>query len=153
MKKFILAAAAAGALAFAGAASAQYYGGYGYPSYSAPIPAVVAGTQPYSSYGNHNNHGQNGYSNHNNYPANSQSQVYVDQYGRQVMLDQYGRHVLVQPNTGSYGVIGYDQWGRPVYGTTTYSTTTYGYSGRSWDRDGDGVADAQDRWPDDRRYR
>ncbi|HVE53615.1 MAG TPA: hypothetical protein VNB23_09560 [Ramlibacter sp.] len=150
MKKSILAAAAAGALAFAGAASAQYYGGYGYPSYSAPIPAVVAGTQPYGHHGNHNN-----------YPYTQGSyggQAHVDPYGRQVMIDQYGRHVLVQPNTGSYAITGYDQWGRPIYGTTTYGTTTYGtttygYSGRSWDRDGDGVADAQDRWPNDRRYR
>lgn len=145
MKKFILATAAAGALAFAGAASAQYYGGYGYPGYSAPIPAVVAGAQPYGAYGNHNNYP---------YPQGSYGgQVHVDPYGRQVMVDPYGRQVLVQPNTGNHGVIGYDQWGRPVYGTTTYSTTTYGYAGRTWDRDGDGVADAQDRWPNDRRYR
>ncbi|HEX2546714.1 MAG TPA: hypothetical protein VHL79_17665 [Ramlibacter sp.] len=160
MKKFIRLAAAAGALAVAGAASAQIYGygqTYGYPAYSTPSqPAVVAGTG-YGAYGygtNNGYYGNNGYNNHNNYPA-TQNQVYVDQYGRQVTMDQYGRHVYVQPST-SYGVVGYDQWGRPVYGNTTTTTTygtTYGYSGRGWDRDGDGVANHQDRWPDDRRYR
>ena len=154
MKKFILSAVAAGALAVGGAASAQDFGavignilGFGtptYPTYSYPnygyggsTPAVVAGTQPYY------NNGTLG--NHNAYPGNTQ--VYVDQYGRQVTIDQYGRHVYVQPNTGSYGITGYDQWGRPIYGNATY-----GYSNRTWDSDGDGVADAQDRWPNDRRY-
>lgn len=163
MKKLILSAVAAGALAVGAAASAQDLGGilsgifgYGqptyqtypghpaYPSTNRGTPAVVAGTQPYGSYGHSGStYGQ---------------QVYVDQYGRQVMIDQYGRHVLVQPNSGTYGITGYDQWGRPIYGTvqgsTTYGTPygTYGYSGGTWDRDGDGVANTRDRWPDDRRY-
>ncbi len=166
MKKFILTAVAAGALAVGGAASAQDIGtvigslfGFGqpaYPSYSTGIPAVVAGTQPYNTqpYGTY---GANVYGNNTYGGTTYGSQVYVDQYGRQVTIDQYGRHVLVQPNTGSYAITGYDQWGRPIYGTTTYGNTTYGattygYSGRTWDRDGDGVANAQDRWPDDRRY-
>lgn len=165
MKKTILAAVAAGALAVGGAASAQdfgtvlgsifgfgtptynhntypgqyaYPGQYGYPTYnSRGTPAVVAGTQPY--YGNYGQYGQYGQS------GTYGSQVYVDQYGRQVTMDQYGRQVIVQPNTGSYGITGYDAWGRPVYGTTTYGN-------RTWDRDGDGVADSSDRWPNDRRY-
>jgi hypothetical protein len=167
MKKSILTAVAAGALAIGGAASAQDFGTvisnifgfgqptyptYSYPNYGGSTPAVVAGTQPY--------YGTNG--NHNAYPGNTYGgttyggQVYVDQYGRQVTIDQYGRHVYVQPNTGNYGITGYDQWGRPIYGTTTYGTTTYGsntYGYNSWDRDGDGVANNRDRWPDDRRYR
>lgn len=175
MKKYILTAVAAGALAVGGAASAQDFGtvisnifGFGgptyqtyptyptYPSYSPSTPAVVAGTQPYyGTYGNHNAYPNNTYGS-----ASHGGQVYVDQYGRHVTIDQYGRHVLVQPSTSTYGITGYDQWGRPIYGTTTYSTTTYGtttygnnvYSGRSWDRDGDGVANSRDRWPDDRRY-
>lgn len=161
MKKTILAAMAAGALAVGGAASAQDFGTvlsnifgfgtpnynhntypsqYGYPTYNnRGTPAVVAGTQPY--YGNYGQYGQ--------YPQYGQSgtygnQVYVDQYGRQVYIDQYGRQVIVQSNTGTQGITGYDAWGRPVYGTT--------YGNRTWDRDGDGVADASDRWPNDRRY-
>ena len=175
MKKFILTAVAAGALAAGGAASAQDIGsvigsifGYGqpqptyqtypgYPTYSnRGIPAVVAGTQP-SNTQPYGVYGANVYGNNPYGGTTYGSQVYVDQYGRQVMIDQYGRQVLVQPNTSSYGITGYDQWGRPIYGTTTYGSTTYGtttYGGgyNSWDRDGDGVANAQDRWPDDRRY-
>ena len=142
MKKFILSAATAGALALGGAASAQSPSavvnnifGYGTPTYSygPAIPAIVAGTQPY-------------------YSAPSASQpyntVYVDQYGRQVYVDQTGRHVIVQSTTTTRSITGYDAWGRPIYGTTHG-----GYaSNRHWDRDGDGVADAQDRWPDNRFY-
>jgi len=161
MKKSLLAAVAAGALAVGGAASAQDFGGilsnifgYGsptynhntYPSYpystyggtySRGTPAVVAGTQPYGTYGQYGNYGTQPYG----------GTVYVDQYGRQVQVDQYGRQVYVQPNTNTYGITGYDAWGRPVYGTTAG-----GYNNRSWDSDGDGVADANDRWPNDRRY-
>jgi hypothetical protein len=171
MNKFILSAVAAGALAVGGAASAQDLGGvigsifgYGnqqYPSYSTSTPAVVAGTQGY--YGN-NVYGNNAYGG-NVYGNNGT--VYVDQYGRQITYDRYGRQVIVQqqPSTSTYGVMGYDQWGRPIYGTTTDGATTYGtygsgerygygdrYANRSWDRDGDGVPNAQDRWPDDPRY-
>jgi hypothetical protein len=53
--------------------------------------------------------------------------------------------------------VGYDQWGRPIYGnTTTYgSYGTYGnyaYANPN-DRDRDGVVNWNDRWPDDPRYR
>ncbi|HEX7888361.1 MAG TPA: hypothetical protein VF522_03290 [Ramlibacter sp.] len=151
MKKFILSAVAAGALAFGGAASAQDLGsiingifGIGTPTYnygygSNGTPAVVAGTTPY--------YGQAPY-------YGSTNQIYADQYGRQFYYDQYGRQVFVQSQSQSnvygnnvYGNVQYDQWGRPIYGT--YSSNS-GY--RSWDRDGDGVANTQDRWPDDRRY-
>lgn len=174
MKKFILTAVAAGALAAGGAASAQDIGsvlsgifGYGgqpayqtYPGYptntNRGIPAVVAGTQPYNTqpYGTYGAdvYGNGTYGNGTYGGGAYGSQVYVDPYGRQVMIDQYGRQVLVQPSTSSYGITGYDQWGRPIYGSTTYGNTTYGGGYSSWDRDGDGVANAQDRWPDDRRY-
>lgn len=153
MKKFILTAVAAGALAVGGAASAQDLGGilgslfgFGtqtYPTYNSGIPAVVAGTQPHGA------------------------TVYTDQYGRQFYYDQYGRQVVVQQqNTYNNPVIvGYDSWGRPVYGQRQYGTTQYGtpqygtsqygtyaYGTNSWDRDGDGIANTRDRWPDDRRY-
>lgn len=147
MKKFILTAVAAGALAVGGAASAQDLGsvlgnlfGFGtqtYPTYNSGIPAVVAGTQG--------------------------STVYTDQYGRHIYYDQYGRQVIQQQNSYSNPVIlpnptiiGYDQWGRPVYGQSQYGTTTrygnYAYGTSTWDRDGDGIANTRDRWPDDRRY-
>jgi hypothetical protein len=155
MKKLIVMAAAAGALAVGGAASAQDFGsvlgsifGFGTPQYSygtpqypygAPqypyggsSPAVVAGTVPYGS------------------------TVYVDQYGRQVHVDQWGRHVVIQqqPQSSTY-IVGYDQWGRPIYGASPYGSNTYGnyaYANPN-DRDGDGVLNRYDRWPDDRRYR
>lgn len=157
MKKSILLAMAAGALAIGSAASAQVYGWPGQPAYSTPAtPAVVAGTgyAPPSQYGNHNAYPDT-YGN-NSYPGTYGNQVYVDPYGRQVTYDQYGRQVYVQPNTGSYGIVGYDQWGRPLYGTTTTTTTygtVHGSLGSPGDRDGDGVANVNDRWPDDRRYR
>jgi hypothetical protein len=67
--------------------------------------------------------------------------------------------------------VGYDQWGRPIYGN---SGSTYSYGGQypnnsgfnggyqyggqyaqgsSWDYDGDGIANSRDRWPNDPRYR
>ena len=154
MKKFILGAVAAGALAVGGAASAQGLGGildniFGYGSgnqgYSQSQPAVVAGTVP---------HGTQGSVPHG-------TQLYADQYGRQFYYDQYGRQVFVQTTTttSSHGIVGYDSWGRPVYGTTNVYNNVYGsnhYGGyaanRSWDRDGDGIANTRDRWPDDGRY-
>lgn len=148
MKKFITTAVAACALAAGTAASAQDFGtvisslfGFGtpaYPSYSYGTPAVVAGAQT----------------------------VYVDQYGRRFVYDQYGRQVYL--TSTQQQIIGYDQWGRPVYGSSSYGYGTYGsygtphypygtygsstYSRSWWDRDGDGVADARDRWPSDSRY-
>lgn len=152
MRRFILSAVAAGAVAFAGAASAQGFGGvlndlFGFgqpahPTYSgAGIPAVVAGTQPYGS------------------------GVYVDPHGRQVTTDRYGRQVVVQPNRGTYGITGYDAWGRPVYGSApvpyghpgnygSYGNYgNYAWAGQPGDKDGDGVPNVHDRWPDDARYR
>jgi hypothetical protein len=136
MKKTILAAVAAGALAIGGAAGAQDLGdvltnilGFGQPNYGAP--AVVAGTQ-YQS-------------------------VYTDQYGRQVGIDQNGNQVVISgSNRGRCGIVGHDAYGQPIYGPTRYGGlacpgTAWGFNGNR-DRDGDGVADARDRWPDNRRY-
>lgn len=132
MKKALLSIVAAGALAAGGAASAQSLGdivgslfGFG-PSYGSGTPAVVAGTYPYGS------------------------TVYVDQYGRHFQYDPYGRQVFVTPPASSGTIVGYDSWGRPIHGSTAYGN--YAYADRSWDRDGDGVANAQDRWPHDSRY-
>lgn len=153
MKKTVLSAVAAAALAVGGAASAQDLGavisnifGFGTPQYSygGSTPAVVAGTQ----YGPQ-------------YSVPYGTQVYSDQYGRRFYYDQYGRQVVLNgaAGNGSYGVVGHDSYGRPVYGNTTissYPANPYPYggyaSGNSWDRDGDGVANTRDRWPDDSRY-
>jgi hypothetical protein len=134
MKKFITAAVAAGALAAGGAASAQDFGsiianifGFGQPTY----------TQPNYGYGTYGG------------PAvvAPQAQIYADQYGRRFYYDQYGRQVYL--NTApQQQIIGYDSYGRPVYGSTHAYSGTY----NSWDRDGDGIANTRDRWPDDRRY-
>jgi hypothetical protein len=174
MKKTILSALAAGALALGGAASAQDLGGvlssifgFGTPSYpvynSGATPAVVAGTQSSGTvyvdqygrrvdqYGRVLNVDQYGrpIASVDQYgrPVTVDQygrQVYTDQYGRQVYTDQYGRQVIAQ--SGTQTITGYDAWGRPIYGTSNYG---YGYE---QDRDGDGVADVRDRWPNDRRY-
>jgi hypothetical protein len=150
MKKLIATAFAAGAMTIGGAASAQDFGsviadifGFGTPTYSHSAPAVVGG------------------------------QIYADQYGRHFYYDQYGRQVFVQ-NTQQQQIVGYDSWGRPVYGNATQpqpaqritgydswgrpiygnaGVYAYGNNNNNWDRDGDGVANHRDRWPDDARYR
>jgi hypothetical protein len=153
MKKLIATAVAAGALAAGGAASAQDLGGvianilgFGQPTYNQQYGYGGYGNS-YPSYGG-------GYSNYGG-PAvvAPQTQMYQDQYGRQFYYDQYGRQVYVQTQTQQQQIVGYDQWGRPVYG----NSGTYAYGGGStwgntWDRDGDGVPDSRDRYPNDRRY-
>jgi hypothetical protein len=142
MRKLIVSALAVGALAVGGAASAQDLGavlgsvlGFGTPQYgyNTGTPAVVAGAYP--------------------------SQIYVDPDGRQVYVqpnvngagqvyvDPDGRQVYVQPNTS---IIGYDAFGRPLYNT---QSRNYAYSDPRGDRDGDGVRNRRDRYPDDPRYR
>ncbi len=123
MKKFILSAVAAGALAVGGAASAQDLGGvigsiFGFGS----PPATV---QPGS--------------------------VYFDQYGRKVLVDQFGRHRLLQ---STVGIVGYDAWGRPVYGNIgsrsgNAAVNATVLSAQTRDNDGDGVPNAHDRMPND----
>lgn len=131
MKKILAATAiAAGALGAAGTASAQDIG-----SVISNILGIAGVTQQ------------------------APNSYYVDQYGRQVYVDQYGRHLLVQNNTYGSVIVGYDQWGRPVYGNNSYSYSAPVYSwgqyaqNRSWDYDGDGVSNSRDRWPTDPRYR
>jgi len=135
MKKFIATAIAAGAMAAGGAASAQDLGsvianilGFGTPTYNQGYnhgygygtPAVVAPRQ----------------------------QIYADQYGRQFYYDQYGRQVYL--NSTTQQIVGYDSWGRPIYGQGHYAYGGQSYN--AWDRDGDGVANSRDRWPDNRNY-
>ena len=101
MKKFILSALAAGALAAGSAASAQDLRSM-FPGVFGEQPPAVAGAYPYGS-------------------------VYIDRYGRQVFVDQYGRHVL-QSNGNVYGSTGYDAWGRPIY-NNPYGGTYYDRDG------------------------
>jgi hypothetical protein len=143
MKKTILSAVAAGALAVGGAASAQDLG-----TAIGNVLGSVFGAPTY-------NYGNNGYYGHGTAipgvvatPSYGYNTTYVDAYGRQVYVDPYGRHI-VQQNHNLYGGVTYDAWGRPVY---NQSYGTYAYGGNSWDRDGDGIANTRDRWPNDRRY-
>jgi len=131
MKKFIATAIAACGLAAGGAASAQDFGsiianilGLGQPSYNSGYGYGVPGV------------------------AAPQAQIYADQYGRRFYYDQYGRQVYLN-TTPQQQIIGYDTWGRPIYGS---APGTYAFGGNSWDRDGDGIANTRDRWPNDPRY-
>lgn len=150
MKKFILSAVAAGAMAVGGAASAQDFG-----TAIGQVLGSVFGAPTYN-YGNYGNYGTYGYNQYGQVipgvvattPSYGYNTTYVDAYGRQVYVDRYGRHV-VQQSAVPHGAVGYDAWGRPVY-SQPYGT--YAYGSNSWDRDGDGIANTRDRWPDDRRY-
>lgn len=86
--------------------------------------------------------------------------VYTNGYGQTYSVDAYGRQVYVQP--APQQIVGYDQWGRAIYGAApVYVTppvvayvsppTYYSYDRR--DRDGDGVPNWNDRRPDDSRWR
>lgn len=192
MKKIILSAVAAGALAVTGAASAQGFGNaidnvfssiFGYGSSNA-TPAVVAGaganqTVYVDPYGRHFYYDTYGRQVFVDGSVGTSSRTVIDPYGRQVVLDAYGsyldpygvrmhvdaygRHVRMD-QYGSYR----DQWGRTVYlganrqplyveenGRLAAISGTYGTlaSNDGWDRDRDGVANNQDRYPDDYRYR
>ena len=123
MKKFILSAVAAGALAAGGAASAQDLGGVIGSIFGFGTPPVAL--QPGS--------------------------VYIDQYGRQVAIDQFGRHRLLQ---SAVGIVGYDAWGRPVYGNIgarsgNAAVNATVHAAQTRDNDGDGVPNMYDRMPND----
>ena len=86
MKKFILTAAAAGALALGTtAASAQDLG--------TVLNNILGSVVTQQQYNN----------------------VYTDQYGRTVYVDQYGRHILAQAENNGQVITGYDRWGYPIY--------------------------------------
>ena len=65
-------------------------------------------------------------------------QVYTDGYGRQYQVDQWGRTVYLSSNTA------------PVY---VYPNGQAYAVAPSYDRDGDGIANQYDRFPNDSRYR
>ncbi|GAB3768916.1 hypothetical protein GCM10028796_33260 [Ramlibacter monticola] len=143
MKRLIVMALAAGGLAVGSLASAQDLGavitnilGFGSPGYTTSNPAVVAGTGVYVD------------------PDGRQVYTVPNGTARQVYVDPDGRQVYVQPNT-NYGITGYDAWGRPIYGNNVYGNNAYRNYAQAnrRDRDGDGVINRYDRYPDDPRYR
>jgi hypothetical protein len=140
MKKFILSAMAVGALAIGGTAHADLIDGvgttisriFGVPYDARPAAAPIV----------------NG--------------IYTDQFGRRFQVDATGRHMPLD-QFGSYR----DPWGRTVYlgannqpayieqngQVVPYGSVVGSYDAPSYDRDGDGVADRYDRYPQDSRYR
>ena len=89
--------------------------------------------------------------------------VYTDAYGHRFEVDAAGRRIPLD-RFGSYR----DQWGRTVYlGANNqpayieqngqlipYGSVSGNYAmAPSYDRDGDGVPNQYDRYPDDPRYR
>jgi hypothetical protein len=178
MRKFILSAVTVGALALAGAAQAQdIFDGIGNaigqifgvgPTSSPGIPAVVAqGTYPPGTvytdpYGRRvlvEPSGRQVLLDPNGVYSAPQNtglagRIVTDPYGRQYALGQYGSYM---DPVGRRVYHGPD--GRPAYveqnGQLYSYASVFGNNvayGSVWDRDGDGVANASDRYPDDPRY-
>ena len=74
--------------------------------------------------------------------------IHTDRYGRQYYYDGYGRQVFLQSNP----IVGYDRWGRALYGQRSLIIPG-GRRDNSTpeDIDGDGVANIHDRNPGDSR--
>jgi hypothetical protein len=112
MRKSIVMALAAGALAAAGAASAQ-----GVFNYGGGYPGLIRGIAEAEQYG---------------YNPAAGPQSYIDQNGRQVYVDGNGNLIAAVPPPS--GPVAYDQWGRPVYGTYdsygnyAYNNPNYAYN-------------------------
>lgn len=141
MKKFILSSIAVAALGIGGVAQADVIDSVGNTIsriFGVPYDPTPAGAAPTVS-------------------------VYTDAYGRAFQVDAAGRHMPLD-RYGSYR----DQWGRTVYlgpdhrpayvmqngQITAFGSNPNTYAtGPMYDRDGDGVTNQYDRWPDDSRYR
>jgi hypothetical protein len=173
MKKFIVSVMAAGALAAGGAASAQdILGGLG-----SVLPQILGNiglggvTQQY------------GYPQGTTYESGGrlvyvepgtgrhvvldQNGTYIDQYGRRVLRNgniattPYGGSVPDGRDTGGWVVnvgpdgrpIYTDQNGHPIAGAPRPPTSAEVSQANNLDRDGDGVLNIFDRYPDDSRYR
>lgn len=142
MKKFILSAVAVGALAIGWAVHADVIDSVGNTIsrlFGIPYDPTPSVTVPVANAG-----------------------IYTDAYGRHFQVDAYGRYVPLG-QFGSYR----DQWGRTVYLGANHEPAYIEQNGQvmaygsvagtvamapSYDRDGDGVADLYDRFPDDARY-
>lgn len=114
-----------------------------------------------SSYGSNVYGGTTVYGTPGVYGRADQFGTYVDAYGVRRMVDAYGRHLRLD-QYGSYR----DQYGRTVYlgadrrplyieqNGQIYSASSVNTAIASRrDRDGDGVRNRDDRYPDDPRYR
>ncbi|GAB3650750.1 hypothetical protein [Ramlibacter alkalitolerans] len=166
MKKLIVSIAAAGALAAGGAASAQGLEGV--------LPQVLTNILGNVGVGGTVGEGQVvGYP--PGLPANSGmlpngtvfrqddgELVYMDPAGRQLRLSVPSNDSAVAGRYGRYGSyidpygrrVYYGADGRPAYVEQNGQVIGYGNSvARRNDRDGDGVANRVDRYPDDPRYR
>ena len=138
MKKFIVAAMAAGTLVVAGAARADVIDSVGSAIsnlFGVPYDARPSGAVPGSIFTGSDGH-----------------RYQVDASGRSIPLDRFG----------SYR----DQWGRTVYlgadrrplyveqggSLVPYDNGAYAM-GTPYDRDADGVRNRYDRYPEDPRYR
>ncbi|HET8746028.1 MAG TPA: hypothetical protein VFM98_10510 [Ramlibacter sp.] len=136
MKKLILSTLAAGALAVGGAASAQDLGVVipqiitnvlGGPAYTQPRTPWSVGVYEDQN-GNRFYRDASGYTH-----AIAADNTYVDRFGRRVYVDPFGRQAT----------IGIERQGR-ILGAGPVTRR---------DRDGDGVRNDRDRYPDDGRYR
>jgi hypothetical protein len=158
MRKLLLSAVAAGALAMGGAASAQdILGGLG-----AVLPQILNSIVLGGTDGSPGTVVQGGQTTVDQWGR----QVYTDPYGRQIVLnsdgtytDIHGNPVYVQgptrtrpPSLMGLGPRVYDQYGRRII-LSEGSSVEGNVAGIMVDRDGDGVADVYDRYPNDRRYR
>lgn len=137
MKKFIAVAMAVGTIAFAGVARADVIDNVGNAIsnlFGVPYDPSPTGAVPGSIYTAQNGH---------------RYQVGPD--GRSIPLDQYGSYRDAQ---GRIVYLGADR--RPLYVEQNGVLVPYnsGYAmDRPYDRDGDGVDNRYDRYPDDPRYR
>lgn len=138
MKRFIVAALAVGTFAVAGVARADVIDSVGNAIsdlFGVPYDPNPGGAVPGSIYtGSDGHHYQ------------------VDAAGRSILLDPYGSY---RDAHGRTVYLGGD--GRPLYVERNGVLVPYdggAYAmGTPYDRDGDGVNDRYDRYPDDPRYR
>jgi hypothetical protein len=137
MKKFIVAAMAVGTIAVAGVARADVIDSVGNAIsnlFGVPYDPSPYGAVPGSIYTGSDGH-----------------RYQVDAAGRSIPLDQYGSY---RDDQGRIVYLGADR--RPLYVEQNGVLVPYngGYAmDRPYDRDGDGVNNRYDRYPDDPRYR
>lgn len=180
MKKFIVSVMAAGALAAGGAASAQdILGGLGSVLPQILGNIGLGGVAPQYGYPQGTTYESGGRyiyvePGSGRHVVLDQHGTYIDQYGRRVRAGNLGG-VLSQGNIGTtpYGTLpdgrdtgGWvvnvgpdgrpiytDQNGHPIAGAPRPPTSAEVSQATNLDRDGDGVLNIFDRYPDDSRFR
>jgi hypothetical protein len=138
MKKVILAAMAVGALAVGGVARADVIDNVGNAIsqlFGVPYDPNPSGAVPGDIFTGRDGH-----------------KYQVDASGRSVQIDQFGSYRDAWGRTVYLGANG-----QPLYVEQNGAIVPYGgrayASGTPYDRDGDGVTNPYDRYPDDARYR